>query len=300
MPFSESGMQPDVIINPHAFPSRMTIGMLVESMAGKAGSLHGLREDGTPWTFNETDTPHDYFGEQLVRAGYSRLGHEPMYSGITGQELQMDIYLGVVYYQRLRHMVNDKFQCRTTGPVHALTRQPIKGRKVGGGIRFGEMERDATLAHGCAFLLADRLMNCSDYSTCYVCRDCGSITSLGYEARSSARGGEGGADDAHMLDAWNLEEEEDRMEREGLSGEYCRVCRAEEEEKRARALDEENGEVDDDEAKDSMVAARLQVPAEAVVKRGSSGLDTIAISYVTRYLAAELASMGVKLSFKVA
>ncbi|PWN30971.1 putative RPA135-DNA-directed RNA polymerase I, 135 kd subunit [Jaminaea rosea] len=303
MPFSESGMQPDVIINPHAFPSRMTIGMLVESMAGKAGALHGLREDGTPWTFNEGDTPHDYFGEQLVRAGYSRLGHEPMYSGITGQELQMDIYLGCVYYQRLRHMVNDKFQCRTTGPVHALTRQPIKGRKVGGGIRFGEMERDATLAHGCAFLLADRLMNCSDYSTCYVCRDCGSITSLGYEARNASRneGGGGGADDAHMLDAWNLEEEEDRMEREGLSGEYCRVCRANEEERRIKALDAEanGGEVDEDEAKDSMVAARLQVPAEAVVKRGSSGLDTIAISYVTRYLAAELASMGVKLSFHV-
>ena len=104
-----------------------------------------------------------------------------MYSGITGQELRADIYLGVVYYQRLRHMVNDKFQVRTTGPVHALTRQPVKGRKRAGGIRFGEMERDALLAHGTSFLLQDRLLNCSDYTTAYVCRTCGSLISLSYD-----------------------------------------------------------------------------------------------------------------------
>src|ERR1700735_2830768 len=122
-----------------------------------------------------------------------------MYSGITGQEFAADIYLGVVYYQRLRHMVLDKFQVRTTGPVDQVTRQPIKvcfvldcsrafltldslqGRKRGGGIRFGEMERDALLAHGTSFLLQDRLMNCSDYSTAWVCRTCGSIISLGYD-----------------------------------------------------------------------------------------------------------------------
>lgn len=145
MPFSESGMQPDVIINPHAFPSRMTIGMLVESMAGKSGAMHGLAQDATPFQyvlpklcysgmiadhaskrFTEEDTAVDYFGEQLLAAGYNYYGNEPMYSGITGQEFAADIYLGVVYYQRLRHMVLDKFQVRTTGPVDPVTRQPVK------------------------------------------------------------------------------------------------------------------------------------------------------------------------------
>ncbi|KAJ7591468.1 hypothetical protein C8J56DRAFT_1014091 [Mycena floridula] len=181
MPFSESGMQPDVIINPHAFPSRMTIGMLVESMAGKAGSMHGLAQDATPFQFTEEDTAIDYFGEQLLAAGYNYYGSEPMYSGITGEEFAADIYIGVVYYQRLRHMVLDKFQVRTTGAVDPVTRQPVKGRKRGGGIRFGEMERDALIAHGTSFLLQDRLMNCSDYSTAWVCRTCGSLISLGYE-----------------------------------------------------------------------------------------------------------------------
>ncbi|KAG0261299.1 DNA-directed RNA polymerase I subunit rpa2 [Mortierella polycephala] len=177
MPFSESGIQPDVIINPHAFPSRMTIGMFVESLAGKSGALHGIAQDATPFTFNETFTAADYFGEQLKSAGYNYHGNEPMYSGITGEEFKVDIYLGVVYYQRLRHMVADKYQVRTTGPVHNLTMQPVKGRKRAGGIRFGEMERDSLLAHGVSYLLQDRLMNCSDYSLCNVCSKCGSITS---------------------------------------------------------------------------------------------------------------------------
>ncbi|KAF9930755.1 DNA-directed RNA polymerase I subunit rpa2 [Modicella reniformis] len=177
MPFSESGIQPDVIINPHAFPSRMTIGMFVESLAGKSGALHGIAQDATPFTFNETYTAANYFGEQLKAAGYNYHGNEPMYSGITGEEFKIDIYLGVVYYQRLRHMVSDKYQVRTTGPVHNLTMQPVKGRKRAGGIRFGEMERDSLLAHGVSYLLQDRLMNCSDYSICNVCTKCGSITS---------------------------------------------------------------------------------------------------------------------------
>lgn len=126
MPFSESGMQPDIIINPHAFPSRMTIGMFVESIAAKAGAMHGFAQDGTPFCFSEDDTPADYFGEQLVAAGYNYHGNEPMYSGITGKEFAADIYIGVVYYQRLRHMVGDKWQVRTTGPVDQVTHQPVK------------------------------------------------------------------------------------------------------------------------------------------------------------------------------
>ncbi|TPX47723.1 DNA-directed RNA polymerase [Synchytrium endobioticum] len=164
MPFSESGIIPDVIINPHAFPSRMTIGMFVESLAGKAGAMHGISQDATPFTFSEENIAADYFGEELRQAGFNYHGNEPMYSGITGKEFKADIYIGVVYYQRLRHMVSDKFQVRTIGPVHNLTQQPVKGRKRSGGIRFGEMERDSLLAHGVSFLLQDRLMNCSDYS----------------------------------------------------------------------------------------------------------------------------------------
>ncbi|KAK6460966.1 DNA-directed RNA polymerase I [Scheffersomyces coipomensis] len=175
MPFSETGIQPDVIINPHAFPSRMTIGMFVESLAGKAGALHGIAQDSTPWKFSENDTPADFFGEQLLSAGYNYHGNEPMYSGATGEELRADIYIGCVYYQRLRHMVNDKFQVRSTGPVNSLTMQPVKGRKRSGGIRVGEMERDALIGHGTSFLLQDRLLNCSDYTQTSICRQCGSI-----------------------------------------------------------------------------------------------------------------------------
>ncbi|KAG9296178.1 hypothetical protein G9A89_014770 [Geosiphon pyriformis] len=177
MPFTESGMQPDIIINPHAFPSRMTIGMFVESLAGKAGALHGIAQDATPFRFDEKHPAMDHFGEQLLRAGYNYHGNEPLYSGVTGEEFHADIYIGVVFYQRLRHMVSDKWQVRSTGPVHNLTMQPIGGRARHGGVRFGEMERDSMLAHGMSFCLQDRLMNCSDYSQCLVCRKCGSIFS---------------------------------------------------------------------------------------------------------------------------
>ena len=166
--------------------------MLVESLAGKSGALHGLAQDSSPWRFDEEHSAADYFGEQLLAAGYNYQGNEPMYSGITGQEFAADIYVGVVFYQRLRHMVNDKFQVRTTGPITHLTGQPIKGRSKGGGIRVGEMERDALLAHGCAFLLQDRLMNCSDYCRQWVCRRCGSFLSttptVGTGGRKGGRG----------------------------------------------------------------------------------------------------------------
>nr|AOE43175.1 RNA polymerase I second largest subunit [Cavenderia deminutiva] len=178
MPFSESGLKPDVIINPNAFPSRMTIGMLVEILAAKAGAVHGRFQEGTAFSFDEKRTAIQYFGEQLAKAGYNYYGNEPMYSGTGGEPFHADIFFGVCYYQRLRHMVKDKYQVRATGKVNALTRQPIKGRKVGGGIRFGEMERDSMLAHGTSFCLNDRLMKSSDYYTIHVCRRCGSTLSV--------------------------------------------------------------------------------------------------------------------------
>jgi DNA-directed RNA polymerase I subunit RPA2 len=178
MPFSDSGIVPDVLINPNAFPSRMTIGMLLESMAGKSGAMRGEFQDGTAFQFSENHRAVDYFGQQLVEHGFSHYGTERMYSGILGTELDVEIFQGVVFYQRLRHMVNDKFQVRSEGPVNQLTRQPIKGRKVGGGIRVGEMERDSILGHGAAFMLNDRLFQSSDFSTCYCCQTCGSLLGI--------------------------------------------------------------------------------------------------------------------------
>ncbi|XP_064401799.1 DNA-directed RNA polymerase I subunit RPA2-like isoform X3 [Halichondria panicea] len=177
MPFTESGMVPDIIFNPHGFPSRMTIGMMIEMMAGKSSSLHGLCHDCTPFKFSEKDPAVDHFGKLLVKAGYNYFGNERLYSGINGREFEADIFMGVVYYQRLRHMVSDKFQVRTTGPIDILTHQPVQGRRRAGGIRFGEMERDSLLAHGASFLLQDRLLNCSDKSFCRICKECGSIVS---------------------------------------------------------------------------------------------------------------------------
>ncbi|XP_061179833.1 DNA-directed RNA polymerase I subunit RPA2-like [Saccostrea echinata] len=175
MPFTESGMTPDILFNPHGYPSRMTIGMMIESMAGKSAALHGLCHDATPFQFSEEEPAIDYFGRMLVKAGYNYYGTERLFSGVNGLELEADIFIGVVYYQRLRHMVSDKFQVRTTGPVDPITQQPIKGRKRGGGVRFGEMERDALISHGTSNLLKDRLLDCSDISQAHVCMECGSI-----------------------------------------------------------------------------------------------------------------------------
>jgi DNA-directed RNA polymerase I subunit RPA2 len=173
MPQTKDGIVPDIIINPHAFPSRMTIGQLVESMAGKAGALHGAFQSATPFRFGEghagggasAGRPRvgDHFGQQLVGAGYAYYGTEAMTSGVTGEPLGVDIFYGVVYYQRLRHMVKDKAQVRSTGPTNALTRQPVKGRKKGGGIRFGEMERDCLISHGTACHHSSKGSNLSNF-----------------------------------------------------------------------------------------------------------------------------------------
>ncbi|KAJ0932347.1 putative DNA-directed RNA polymerase [Helianthus annuus] len=183
MPFSGvTGMRPDLIINPHAFPSRMTIAMLLESIAAKGGSLHGKFVDATPFSSSvnksdesEGDPLVNELFSMLTARGFNYSGTEVLYSGVYGKELKCEIFIGPVYYQRLRHMVSDKFQVRSTGTVDQVTRQPIKGRKKGGGIRFGEMERDSLLAHGAAYLLHDRLHSSSDHHIADVCSICGSI-----------------------------------------------------------------------------------------------------------------------------
>ncbi|XP_068648469.1 DNA-directed RNA polymerase I subunit 2 [Aristolochia californica] len=251
MPFSGvTGMRPDLIINPHAFPSRMTIGMLLESIAAKGGSLHGKFVDATPFPGSdnkgcpedESSSLVDELGHMLASKGFNYHGSEVLYSGVLGTELACEIFVGPVYYQRLRHMVSDKFQVRSTGTVDPLTKQPIKGRKAGGGIRFGEMERDSVLAHGAAYLLHDRLHICSDYHIADVCSLCGSI-----------------------LSASVLQQQKRAVVREiaGLPP----------------------------------VRATKKVICHAC--KTSKGMETVALPYVFRYLAAELAAMNIKMTLKL-
>uniref|UniRef100_A0A383WM53 DNA-directed RNA polymerase subunit beta n=1 Tax=Tetradesmus obliquus TaxID=3088 RepID=A0A383WM53_TETOB len=259
MPYCAStGMRPDLIINPHAFPSRMTIGMLVESMAAKAGALTGNFVDASPFQNctvpkgrkqgeqqqqQQRINPVEEFGKQLEAAGFAKHGQETMISGVTGQEMPCDIYIGLVYYQRLRHMVSDKFQVRSLGPINQLTHQPIKGRKLGGGIRFGEMERDSLLAHGAAYLLHDRLHTCSDYHVCDVCTRCGSI--LAPLSKAAAIRG---------LDTGVMS----GVQSSGQAKVVCRLC-----------------------------------------DNSSAGIERVAMPYVFKYLAAELAAMNIKISVGV-
>lgn len=189
LPFTESGLVPDIIFNPHGFPSRMTIAMMIEVMAGKSAAIHGIVHDASPFRFSEDNPGIDYHGRLLEKAGYNYYGTEKVYSGVDGREMEADIFFGVVYYQRLRHMVSDKFQVRSSGPIDVLTHQPVKGRKRGGGIRFGEMERDGLISHGASYLLYDRLFENSDQSTTQICRSCGTFLPPMFDLPARTRNG---------------------------------------------------------------------------------------------------------------
>ena len=173
MPFTSSGVKPDIIINPHAIPSRMTIGQLKETLLGKVLVELGLFGDGTSFG----DLSIQTICNELLKVGYESNGNEIMYNAMTGEQLQTSIFIGPVFYQRLKHMVSDKQHSRSIGPMVNLTRQPAEGRSRDGGLRFGEMERDSTVAHGAARFTKSRMYEVSDKYQVYVCKSCGMIAS---------------------------------------------------------------------------------------------------------------------------
>ena len=159
MPYTKDGLRPDIIVNPHAFPSRMTIGQFIESMSAKVGLGLGCLVDGTSFsTQNRVQTVQ----ESLTQMGYHPYGHELMYNGMTGEMMETEIFMGPTYYKRLKQMTEDKINYRTTGPRTMLTKQPVEGRANGGGLRIGEMERDSLLSHGISNFIQESLMKRSD------------------------------------------------------------------------------------------------------------------------------------------
>lgn len=199
MPQTMSGIIPDIIMNPHAFPSRMTIAQLRECLLGKLGCTLGKFGDGTPFKKVSMQS----LQEGMKAAGYDPCGEERMINGMTGEMMEASIFIGPVYYQRLKHMVEDKVHARTRGPIQVMTRQPVEGRSRQGGLRIGEMERDCFIAHGSAELIRDKLFLSSDYFEVPICTLCGNF-----------------ADNAHNQDFMN--------EGSAVVKPFCRLCQSHE------------------------------------------------------------------------
>jgi len=171
LPYTAEGVSPDVLINPHAFPSRMTVGMMMESITGKAAAMRGKKVDASAFVGEKMDEVKGVMAD----AGFKYSGKEIMYDGRTGKQFPVEVFIGVVYYQKLHHMVADKIHARARGQVQMLTKQPTEGRARGGGLRFGEMERDCIIAYGASMILKDRLLDESDKSDIFVCERCGLV-----------------------------------------------------------------------------------------------------------------------------
>lgn len=183
MPCShETGLVPDIVMNPHAIPSRMTIGHVIETLLGKVAALSGMQADATPFTMSEAyqaeaddDKLIKDLGERLAQYGFTPTGTETMIDGRTGQKMEMKVFVGPMSYQKLKHMVKDKWHARSRGPKQVQTMQPVEGRHRDGGQRFGEMEKDALVSHGATELLQERLLFSSDKANVPVCTACGQI-----------------------------------------------------------------------------------------------------------------------------
>ena len=177
MPFTKDGIRPDIIVNPHAIPSRMTIAQLIECILGKACTLIGGFGDGTSFM----NTTVENVSKLLEQQGFEGSGNEFLYNGFNGKQLDCKIFMGPTFYQRLKHMVEDKIHSRSTGPMVLLTRQPAEGRARDGGLRFGEMERDCMIAHGSLQFLKERMIDVSDNYRVFVCKECGLIAAVNPE-----------------------------------------------------------------------------------------------------------------------
>ncbi len=183
MPFSSEGIIPDLLLNPHSIPSRMTFGHILEMLGAKAGALSGQYFDGTPFSGSGKEKIKEY-SDILDKYGFDKFGDEILYDGRTGKKFKAKIFKGVVYYNRLWHMVSLKLQVRSRGPMQILTHQPTEGKPKKGGLKFGEMERDALVGYGASLLIKDRILEQSDKSEIWICKDCGDVGYYDYIRRT--------------------------------------------------------------------------------------------------------------------